>query len=172
MRKCACGSIKLTAKGLCNKCYLKVYRNNPRNVQRIKEQKARWHQKNKNLYAMKLKREQIHFGGKREAVLERDNYQCTSCGNLKRLLVHHKDGNGRRKKNPNNNIDNLITLCYGCHINIHRNELNTKRRTRKNGFWSKQYPRCTKCGTTERKHNGSGLCKTCHMRVWRAKHKI
>ena len=29
-------------------------------------------------------------------------------------------------------------------------------------MWSKKYERCRECGTTERKHNGKGLCCNCY----------
>ncbi|RKY32412.1 MAG: HNH endonuclease, partial [Candidatus Omnitrophota bacterium] len=37
------------------------------------------------------------------------------------LCIHHIDGNGKNvsKKQKNNDIDNLITLCYFCHKAIH-----------------------------------------------------
>jgi len=68
-----------------------------------------------------------NFGGNRDKVLERDNWQCQECGMNneqhivifgKSLNVHHKDGNGRYSEKPNNNIDNLITLCHRCHVTI------------------------------------------------------
>jgi len=59
-----------------------------------------------------------------ECGLERDNWQCQECGinNIQHIIlfgkgisIHHKDGLGRNSKNPNNSIDNLITLCLSCH---------------------------------------------------------
>lgn len=64
------------------------------------------------------------FGGLRESVLERDNWACVKCGftneqhitDFKRsLTVDHIDGNGRHSKTPNNNLENLQTLCLKCH---------------------------------------------------------
>lgn len=68
----------------------------------------------------------ILFGGLRNFVLERDNWQCKECGMSQEqhiilfnrsLTIHHKDGNGKNKKreDKNNNIDNLETLCLRCH---------------------------------------------------------
>ena len=66
----------------------------------------------------------VRFGGNRDAVLERDNWQCQECGinNIQHIIlfgkgisIHHEDGLGRNSKNPNNSIDNLITLCLSCH---------------------------------------------------------
>lgn len=62
---------------------------------------------------------EIRFDGNKYKVLERDNYECQICGNKQQLVVHHKDCSGQSDE-PNNDIDNLITLCRKCHINIHR----------------------------------------------------
>ena len=46
-----------------------------------------------------------------------DNWRCQSCGRAGRLEVHHvkamRDGGGHE-------LENLRTLCRGCHIAIHR----------------------------------------------------
>ena len=66
----------------------------------------------------------------RQAVLERDGYKCQLCGKQKKLLVHHIDNNGFKLvhikgyslstlKTMNNELDNLITLCIGCHLSLH-----------------------------------------------------
>ena len=38
----------------------------------------------------------------------------------KRLCVHHLDGNGEESDIPNNDINNLTTLCQRCHGKLHR----------------------------------------------------
>jgi 5-methylcytosine-specific restriction endonuclease McrA len=95
-------------------------------VDRMKE-KGTYHEykrsdykKHKGAYKARAKRqiEQKRFSGLRDAVLERDGYKCTICGNTERLEVHHKDSSGRNKENPNNDIDNLQTLCSACHGTI------------------------------------------------------
>ena len=48
-------------------------------------------------------------------VLERDNSQCQRCESIEALLVHHLDLDDR-----NNKLDNLITLCSTCHLELHR----------------------------------------------------
>lgn len=63
---------------------------------------------------------QIRFGGNKYKVLERDNYTCQLCENTHQLVIHHKDNSGQCD-NPNNEMENLITLCRRCHINLHRN---------------------------------------------------
>ena len=65
-----------------------------------------------------LKRQDAeHFGGLREAVLERDGYRCRVCdasGRGKReIIVHHRV--------PGKSVLNLmIALCPACHAKIHR----------------------------------------------------
>lgn len=43
-------------------------------------------------------------------IMARDNNQCTKCGTVARLAVHHKDINSL-----NDAEENLITLCKACH---------------------------------------------------------
>ena len=57
--------------------------------------------------------------GARALVDERDGNACRLCGRHGKT-IHHIDGNGNvklgiRQPNPNNRLDNLITLCKGCH---------------------------------------------------------
>jgi 5-methylcytosine-specific restriction endonuclease McrA len=61
----------------------------------------------------------IRFSGKKYEILIRDNYECQICGNKSQLVIHHKDHSGKEDE-PNNDSDNLVTLCRKCHINIHR----------------------------------------------------
>ncbi len=76
-------------------------------------------------------RNKMLFGGKRYLVLERDNFECQMCGMSQRqhiilynreLLVHHVDFNGRGSDTPNNDMDNLLTVCGGCHNTIHKSK--------------------------------------------------
>lgn len=53
----------------------------------------------------------------RESVLKRDHYKCRKCGTSGNLVVHHKDGSGGTEK-PNNDLDNLLTLCGHCHAKL------------------------------------------------------
>jgi hypothetical protein len=64
------------------------------------------------------------FGGKRKAALERDNHTCQHCGTQNDLQVHHIDGNGTTtpKEQRNNALENLLTLCRGCHTRVHHKE--------------------------------------------------
>lgn len=72
----------------------------------------------------KIKKDKFRFGGMRSVVLERDKYSCVSCGMTEHqhkikwgrsITINHIDGNGRNSKKPNNNINNLETLCLKCH---------------------------------------------------------
>ena len=53
----------------------------------------------------------------RFAALDRDGHRCRKCGRAGRLEVHHQvpcsDGG-------THDLDNLVTLCRGCHIALHR----------------------------------------------------
>ena len=55
-------------------------------------------------------------------VLERDGWRCQVCGSMQHLQVHH------RKLRSQAGVDdeqNLITLCSGCHAQIHTRGANT-----------------------------------------------
>jgi hypothetical protein len=91
-----------------------------------KESQKRYRENNKNFIKKlgKEARDNIRFGGNREKALERDNWTCQDCGmnNEQHILifgrgisVDHIDGNGRDSKNPNNDLENLITRCLRCH---------------------------------------------------------
>ena len=53
----------------------------------------------------------------RAEVLERDGWQCQTCGRPDRLQVHHIRSRGRLGDDTD---ENLITLCADCHSDIHR----------------------------------------------------
>jgi ATP-dependent DNA helicase RecQ len=44
--------------------------------------------------------------------LERDGWRCQQCGAMKNLQVHHIKP---RSHLGHDDIDNLVTLCIGCH---------------------------------------------------------
>lgn len=108
-------------KGKCYRCYFLRYA--AENLETVKGYKRKWYSKAGGKVWARINREQRNYGGMREPALRRDNYTCQRCGNTKKLTVHHKDGNGRGSATPNNQIDNLETVCRGCHINIHRAQL-------------------------------------------------
>ena len=57
----------------------------------------------------------LKYGENGLLVFKRDLFQCKKCKNTKKLEVHHIDWN-----NKNNELENLVVLCEGCHHNIHR----------------------------------------------------
>jgi len=59
------------------------------------------------------------YGGNRIKALERDRFACVDCGVTEDLTVHHIDKTGQ-SKNPNNYMNNLVTLCRKCHRNHHK----------------------------------------------------
>ncbi len=113
-----------------NSCYDKSrYRSNallPKNRCPICDElfaPSRKSQKYCSLKCKKKKRSLNYYhnktlNGNRQKALERDGYKCAKCGEPENLHVHHKDGSGG-KKNENNNLDNLITLCNSCHTKEH-----------------------------------------------------
>ena len=53
----------------------------------------------------------------RRRALDRDGWRCRKCGKAGILEVHHVkplDDGG------DDSLDNLVTLCRGCHIDHHR----------------------------------------------------
>jgi hypothetical protein len=81
---CACGRrpLELRGPGCCRLCYYRRYR------------------------SLRF------FGGLREVVLKRDRFRCRACGDVARLVVHHRNGHNEKRA--------LITLCIGCHTRVHR----------------------------------------------------
>ncbi len=52
----------------------------------------------------------------RREVLERDGWRCQNCGSLAGLQVHHTQSRGLLGDDAEGN---LITLCAGCHQDVH-----------------------------------------------------
>lgn len=67
----------------------------------------------------RVQNERSKMGGNWVHTLERDKYTCRLCGSGDRLVVHHQDGSGE-SDSPNHNLDNLVTLCNGCHLSVHQ----------------------------------------------------
>ena len=53
----------------------------------------------------------------RRRVLKRDGWRCQVCGSMRQLEVHHRQF---RSHSGEDTEENLITLCAGCHVSIHR----------------------------------------------------
>lgn len=64
--------------------------------------------------------------GNKHAAKNRDEHRCRICGKTIPLCIHHIDGQGERdpltgkRQKANDDLDNLITLCKGCHAAITR----------------------------------------------------
>jgi hypothetical protein len=161
--KCNTIEKRHVGKGLCVYCYLKQYYT--ANITTVKAQKNK-HYNNKQKPLAKLKREQRYFNNNRAACLARDNNLCQMCFAVGDI-VHHKDGQGRGSKTPNNLLSNLITLCRKCHLNIHRDGVLINRFKKGTTAWAKNYKCCTKCETVKIPHNANGLCRNCYMQTRR-----
>jgi len=102
-----------------------------RNREKRLAQSKAWKIKHKEYYK-KLDwagKDRRRFGGNKQKALERDNFECQKCGMNQEqsiilfgqgLVAHHIDGQGYGKKIQNNSLDNLQTLCFRCHTNLHR----------------------------------------------------
>ena len=60
----------------------------------------------------------------RGVVRERDSWRCRECGRAGRLEVHHKIP---LKDGGSNALENLLTLCVGCHKAAHKRPVSTER---------------------------------------------
>ena len=167
--RCGKNDTRHVTRGLCNRCYRVEYAR--AHKERLVQYKHEWYvQFVQGTDRGKTRRERLYFSGLREAILVRDGSACVRCNSHNSLVVHHKDGQGRSVKHPNNTLENLETLCRSCHINEHRAELlKTKQQ---NGFhrstlgrWSRYYDCCRRCHTTTIRHSGHGYCRTCRYHV-------
>lgn len=171
--ECGLTESKHTGHGYCYRCYMRRYAKDPRNRAHLLAYKKDWYAQHHSqmLELSRQRREKLHFDNRRQAALERDGYRCTLCGSQEQLVVHHRDGRGRNHPNPNNELDNLQTLCNSCHITIHRPELEEARRARhavpklnQQGKWSLKHEACVECGTVYSKHSSKGVCAACARR--------
>lgn len=164
--KCKSRARPMTGQGVCQQCYMRQYRADHQT--HIAALKHAWYTAFvKGSERGKVAREQRHFGGLRESVLERDGYRCVRCASHGSLVVHHRDGQGRSVTNPANALDNLETLCRACHINEHRPTLTNARKASGRpwrqplGRWAREWAHCRRCGTTAIRHAARGYCRTC-----------
>jgi hypothetical protein len=57
--------------------------------------------------------------GFRGLAKERDGHKCQICDSAQKLVVHHINDDGHTiSQNPNDGLDNLITLCRKCHSSL------------------------------------------------------
>jgi len=121
--------------GFCKICYARDYRK--RNKDKIRPVTRKYYETHKNEAKKNLIkwRDKTVFGGNAQRTLERDGWECQECGMSqeqsiilfnRKLIVHHKDGQGRNSEIKNHELNNLITLCPRCHGNIHGKEARKK----------------------------------------------
>jgi len=67
--------------------------------------------------APRLQLDRFEYEKLRQQVLRRDSWRCQSCGAMSNLEVHHQQF---RSHCGDDSELNLITLCSGCHSNVHR----------------------------------------------------
>jgi 5-methylcytosine-specific restriction endonuclease McrA len=93
-------------RGYCEACYSRGRRNGsiPKKTGHVKNERY-------------LKKEE--FKKVKEYILDRDNYKCVQCGSVYRIQVHHIK---EMAEGGSNNANNLITLCYHCHMKKHEGE--------------------------------------------------
>ncbi len=89
-----------------------------KNRDKLLERKRLYYHRNKEVLKQKIKAraENKDFGRPRKIILDKYKNICQVC--LKKfpaikLVVHHRDGK------RNNNINNLVALCRGCHMVAH-----------------------------------------------------
>jgi len=66
--------------------------------------------------------DKTRYGGNRRKAMVRDEFMCKICGEQYpdvRLVVHHVDGTGQ-DETPNQELNNLQTLCRACHARSHK----------------------------------------------------
>lgn len=89
-----------------------------KNIDRIREAGREYQRRTKS--SLKF-HNTSYFGSNQKIVMDRDCHLCKNCGSGSKLVVHHIDGSGG-KKNSNNALENLVTLCRACHLAIHRKQ--------------------------------------------------
>ena len=65
----------------------------------------------------RLKLDYQNYAALHRQVLERDNWRCQACGNMRNLEVHHIQF--RSHFGPDQE-ENLMTLCATCHRRRHK----------------------------------------------------
>lgn len=66
-------------------------------------------------------------------------------------IVHHKNHDP-----GDDRPDNLEIMSADRHNRLHATQL------RNSGRWARKHDRCVRCGSTDRRHKGNGLCTKCH----------
>jgi hypothetical protein len=124
---------KIFVKDMCRSHYVKWHKKqNPESYKKAQDkyQKSDKYKEYRRDYRIKNNVKSIpymnnkRFGGLREEVIQRDQEQCVECNMTRKehknkwgrdITVDHIDGEGRYSKNPNNELNNLVTMCLSCH---------------------------------------------------------
>lgn len=123
---CECGA-PASRKGWCPACSKKRKQASRRRAAELHSE--RWQAERRHRYAIDAKARakardlatKNRFNGQRDAALERDGHRCRHCGASEMLVVHHEiRREDRYKKDAVSQLDDLLTLCRSCHINLHR----------------------------------------------------
>jgi len=90
---------------------------------------------------------------------------CQICFKNPTDHIHHKN-----KKNHNDSMENLISVCIPCHKDLHLSKIGKKRKVYvpEKKTWSRKH--ADKCGIcNNKKYYARGLCRKCYMqvRIWR-----
>lgn len=127
---CACGAPAERAGTRCPKCAIERKRaerrsHYARHRHQIRQDKNTAYRESSEVRAVRRLQsanaaEKARFNGLRHARLKLDKFKCQSCGADKNLVVHHKDRIGRPdRRDPGSALEDLATLCRGCHIRLH-----------------------------------------------------
>lgn len=110
---------------------------------------------------LNIARNKRRFSGNRDKVLERDGHKCVVCKKVSNS-IHHLDGRGYQNSDtPNNDMNNLVTVCRHCHITVfHRDNIKHLNKTPWNKGFTQKDPRVAKNILGVKKYCGS--IKGCH----------
>ena len=101
---------------------------------------------------------------KRSKILQRDKSCCSKCGKTSNLQVHHKYYLWNAEPWQYDD-DALITLCAGCHDNIHKNTSMPWKIFIDGVLTDFHFTPCSRCGGSgylnEYKHVQGGICFRC-----------
>lgn len=128
-RSCGTTAIKHRCNGLCEKCYTKSddFKNiaessRLRNQHKWKKKQAEYRKEYYKRDEVKKKFKKMHdlrnFNGNREKALSRDEYKCVKCGMTQQgsYKKYRRDLYVVRLIGNDNKLDNLVSLCRGCHV--------------------------------------------------------
>jgi len=129
--KCkACGTVLIPhkSKGYCEQCYYKsdyfkllnkesYLRHLNKRKEKLKEYLVNYNKRPEVKERKQKKYDEIKYGGNRLLALERDHFRCTGCNITQEnsLKKYEKSLYVEHIEKGDNNLNNLLTLCYSCH---------------------------------------------------------